>query len=66
MDYAVRLPSMAATAWYHERVARDDNVDAAFEQAVEFVNEVYIPALEAGDALEDAQQQAVAAARRTG
>ena len=62
VDYAVRLPSMAATAWYHQRVARGDNVDAIFQQAVEFVNEVYIPALEAGDALEDAQQQAVAAA----
>lgn len=62
LDYAVRFPSMAATAWYHERIARDEDIDVVFAQAVDFVNEVYIPALEAGDALEDAQRQAVATA----
>lgn len=61
IDYAVRLPSMAATAWYHDRIARTgDGVDAVFDEAVAFVNTQYLPALLEGDALGAEQRRALA------
>jgi carboxypeptidase C (cathepsin A) len=59
--YALSFPSMAATAWYHQRIDRDDrSVTEVFDAAVAFVEDTYLPALEQGDALPETEAAALA------
>lgn len=61
VSYAVRFPTMAATAWYHGRIPQEGRTaEDVFEQAVEFVETRYWPALEEGEALAEADKQALA------
>ncbi|WP_203290658.1 S10 family serine carboxypeptidase-like protein [Maricaulis parjimensis] len=61
LSYAVRFPTMAATAWYHGRIDQTGRTaEDVFEGAVEFVETRYWPALNEGEALSDADIQALA------
>ena len=59
--YELYLPTMAATAWYHHKIANPPADIAAFvQQAREFALGEYATALSKGDALSAADTQAVA------
>ncbi|MBK5911504.1 peptidase S10 [Rhodothalassium salexigens] len=69
LAFAMLLPTMAATAWYHDQVADKPKTVAAFvEEARVFAREEYVPALLKGMDLGDAERAAVRAklARFTG
>jgi len=69
MAYVVTLPSMAATAWYHNKVAdRPATVEPFVEQARAFATGEYASALLKGNRLQGAERAAVRAklARFTG
>jgi len=56
------LPSMAACAWYHNKVSHAKYKDVAglVSEAMRWTDTVYGPALELGDTLPDAQKQKIA------
>ncbi len=61
--YVVALPTYAASAWYHNRVAgeRPANLEAYLKDVEQFAIGDYASALMAGADLDDARRQAVAA-----
>ncbi|HEV8407484.1 MAG TPA: peptidase S10 [Sphingomicrobium sp.] len=61
MPYIVSLPTYAATAWYHGRVAnRPANLRLFLDQVENFATGDYAHALMEGDALPDAERQRIA------
>ena len=60
--YIVSLPTYAATAWYHNRVAgqRPADLEAYLKEVEQFANTDYTLALQAGSSLDPARRQAVA------
>jgi carboxypeptidase C (cathepsin A) len=61
MPYIVSLPTYAATAWYHNRIAnRPPDLRAYLDQVENFATGDYAHALMEGDALPDAQRQRIA------
>ena len=60
--YELYLPTMAATAWYHKKIANPPADVASFvQQAREFALGEYATALSKGDTLSLAERQAIAA-----
>ena len=71
LPYILFLPSYTATAWYHKALPGDLQalpLKEVYQQAVEFANSEYALALMKGNALSDAERNAVAEklARLTG
>lgn len=61
MRQVVQLPTMATSAWYHERVPRAGrSVEEVYREAVEFARTEYLPALVQGASLPDAERRRVA------
>ncbi|MBP2329241.1 carboxypeptidase C (cathepsin A) [Kibdelosporangium banguiense] len=61
LGYATVLPSLAATAWYHDRVpTRTSGVDEHIQAAAAFAAEDYLVALFAGQQLDSERRDAVA------
>jgi carboxypeptidase C (cathepsin A) len=62
-SYIGFLPSMAACAWYHNKVSHTQykTVDALVTEATQWTNTVYGPALQLGDSLTSAQKEQIAA-----
>lgn len=61
MPYIVSLPTYAATAWYHERIAnRPTDLRAFLDQVENFATGEYAHALMEGDALPAAERQRIA------
>lgn len=61
MPYIVSLPTYAATAWYHNRVAnRPADLRAFLDQVENFATGDYAHALLEGDSLPDAERQRIA------
>jgi carboxypeptidase C (cathepsin A) len=61
MPYIVSLPTYAATAWYHNRIAnRPTDLHSFLEQVENFATGDYAHALMEGDALSDAERQRIA------
>jgi len=61
MSFLRGLPSMAVTAWHHEKVPRNGRtVEQVWEDAVRFTRDVYGPALAKGDALTPDEKTALA------
>ena len=61
MPYVVSLPTYAATAWYHNRIAnRPADLRAFLDQVENFATGDYAHALMEGDALPDAERQRIA------
>lgn len=61
IGHVTDLPSMAATAWYHERAGRDRRpVEEVYADAVEFARTDYVTALMLGGALPEARREAMA------
>ena len=60
--FVVTLPTYAATAWYHNRLAspRPADLEAFLKQVEQYAITDYAMALQAGSALDDARRQAVA------
>lgn len=60
--YALVLPSYAATAWYHHKLAhRPDSLETFLPEVEKFAMEEYLPALEAGRSLSAQRRSAVIA-----
>jgi carboxypeptidase C (cathepsin A) len=62
LPYQLFLPTYAATAWYHNRVAKDlkkKDVRAFLDEVEQWVEETYLPALSLGDRLPDKRRQQV-------
>jgi carboxypeptidase C (cathepsin A) len=66
--YVNILPTYAATAWYHNRVANKPPLESFLQDARNFARGRYAVALQQGNSLSDAERRAVAeeAARFTG
>ncbi len=62
--YVTTLPTYAATAWYHNRLAgsRPDDLEAFLAKAEQFASGEYATALQAGSDLPPARRQAIAEA----
>jgi carboxypeptidase C (cathepsin A) len=61
MPYVAALPTMAAGAWYHNRVDRKGRtVQQAFDEALEFARTDYVAALIKGSSLPAAERRRVA------
>ncbi len=61
MPYIVSLPTYAATAWYHNRIAnRPADLHAFLDRVENFATGDYAHALMQGDALPDAERQRIA------
>lgn len=59
--YVGYLPSYAATAWYHHKIPnRPDDIESFLDEVRAFANGPYLTALAKGDALPDAERDAVA------
>jgi carboxypeptidase C (cathepsin A) len=60
--YVAALPTYAATAWYHNRLAgpRPDNLETYLHEVERFATTDYAMALEAGAELDPARRQAIA------
>jgi carboxypeptidase C (cathepsin A) len=61
MPLVVTLPTMAAIAWYHDRIERNGSVQQVFDEAVAFARGEYVTALIQGGSLPAEELQAVAA-----
>jgi len=69
LPHALYLPTLAATAWYHDAIAdRPDDLMAFIEEVETFAVEVYAPALMKGATLPAAEREALVGelARYTG
>lgn len=51
ISYLTYLPSMAATAWYHQKAGQGKTIEAFVEEARQFTYDVYAPALYRGSFL---------------
>ncbi|GAB4182106.1 MAG: peptidase S10 [Wenzhouxiangellaceae bacterium] len=61
LPYATHLPSLAAAAYYHQRLPNPpDNLDALIDDVREFAATDYLTALFRGDQLADAERQRIA------
>jgi len=61
LPFVLRLPSMAAIAWhYHKAGAAGESQEAFMQRARDFANDVYLPALNRGDALSPERKAALA------
>ncbi|MEL6255025.1 MAG: carboxypeptidase [Bacteroidota bacterium] len=61
MPYIVHLPTYAATAWYHDKIAnKGDNLEAFIAGVRAFTENEYVPALFKGDRLSKEDKQAMA------
>lgn len=60
LPYVLSLPSLAATAFYHHKLAGFASVEEALTQARDFAQGDYARALLKGDALDDAGKRAIA------
>lgn len=61
MPYIVHLPTYAATAWYHDKIAnKGDNLEAFIAGVRAFTENEYVPALFKGDRLSNEDKQAMA------
>ena len=61
VPYVTSLPTMAAGAWYHSRVARDDRtVEQVFDAAGQFARTDYLTALYRGSSLPAAERAQIA------
>jgi hypothetical protein len=61
MAYARNLPSMAVSAWYHEKVPRAGrSVDQMWNEAIAFAKNEYTAALARGDSLPADEKNRVA------
>jgi carboxypeptidase C (cathepsin A) len=59
--YIKNIPSMAVSAWYHEKVPRNGRtVDQVWAEAIDFVKAEYIPALAKKDSLPAADKTRLA------
>ncbi len=62
LPYQLFLPTYAATAWYHDKVARKYKkmgVRAFLDEVEEWVESTYVPALSLGDRLDPKRRQEV-------
>jgi carboxypeptidase C (cathepsin A) len=62
LPYQLFLPTYAATAWYHDRVAKDlkkKDIRAFLDEVEQWVEEVYVPALSLGDRLPEKRKEQV-------
>lgn len=55
------LPTYAAVAWYHDKIAGKPPLDAFLQQARDFAGGPYAQALQKGNRISDSEKQAVAA-----
>ena len=56
------LPSMAACAWYHHKLApRFKSVEATVKECEDWIDKEYAPALQRGDSLSESEQDHIAA-----
>lgn len=61
MPYVVTLPTMAAGAWHHAKIARAGRtVDQVFDEALDFARTEYLTALVQGGSLPDAERHRIA------
>ncbi len=61
LPYVVYLPTMAATSWYHDKVAQKGKDLSAFVQEVrDFTENEYAPALFKGNRISETEENAVA------
>lgn len=61
VSYVVSLPTLAVTAWYHDRIDRKGrDLDALVAEATAFARTDYLAALVQGSRLPDAERQRVA------
>jgi carboxypeptidase C (cathepsin A) len=61
IPYATALPTMAAGAWYHRKIARDGRtVEQVFDAAGQFARTDYLTALFRGSSLPDADRARIA------
>ena len=61
MNFLRGLPSMAVTAWHHDKIPRNGrSVDQVWDEAVKFTRDVYAPALAKGDSLTAEETTALA------
>jgi len=61
MPYVVALPTMAAGAWYHQKIDRAGRtVDQVFAEALQFARTEYLTALVEGGSLSPADKQRIA------
>ncbi|HAS58414.1 MAG TPA: carboxypeptidase [Algoriphagus sp.] len=62
LSYIVYLPTMAATAWYHNKIERkQSDLDAFVEEVRGFTENHYTPALFKGNRISDTEKNQVAA-----
>lgn len=62
MPYVVALPTMAAGAWYHQKIDRAGRtVDQVFAEALQFARTEYLTALVEGGSLSPADRRRIAA-----
>ncbi|MEL7221303.1 MAG: carboxypeptidase [Bacteroidota bacterium] len=68
LPYVVNFPTYAATAWYHNKVDTDDDLETFLEEVRDFTSQRYVTALFQGDqlSLEDKQKVARELARLSG
>ena len=58
--YLTYLPTMAATAWYHEKAGNGKTLEVFVEEARQFTYDEYAPALLRGSTLSDEDRKAIA------
>ena len=64
LSYAFFLPTYAAAAWYHHKLGPDmqrKTVAQVYDEALAFVDDEYLPALQHGDRLKPERRKAIAA-----
>ncbi len=59
MPYVVSLPTLATTAWYHQKIDRKPPGGEVYADAVAFARTEYVTALIKGASLSDAERRAV-------
>jgi len=59
--FGKNIPSMAVSAWYHEKIARNGHtVDQVWKEAIDFVKAEYFPALAKKDSLSSVDKMRLA------
>jgi carboxypeptidase C (cathepsin A) len=62
LPFVLQLPTLAAGAWYHEKVPRNGkSIEQFYEEAVAFAQSDYVVALQHGSALPAAKRSQIAA-----
>lgn len=59
-SYFTYLPSMAATAWYHQKAGKEKSLEVFVDEARKFAYDQYLPALYRGDLLSNEEQIEIA------